>query len=86
MLVPKTRHQACCDLYGDEPDNWHDQSNFIYFYRLILEVFNCQNLNTELLKQVGWGKSNVAPEQRMRLKGESLSVSLLLAPVWFFWI
>lgn len=75
MLVPKTRHQACCDLYGDEPDNWHDQSNFIYFYRLILEVFNCQNLNTELLKQVGWGKSNVAPEQRMRLKGESLSAA-----------
>lgn len=50
-------------------------SHFIYFYRIILEVCNCQNLNTELLKQVGWGKSNVAPEQRMRLKGESLSGS-----------
>lgn len=51
------------------------QSHFIYFYSLILEVCNCQNLNTELLKQVGWGRSNVAPEQRMRLKGESLSAA-----------
>lgn len=51
------------------------QSNFIYFYRLILEVSNCQSLNTKLLKQVGRGKSNAALGQQMRLKGESLTAA-----------
>lgn len=51
------------------------QSNFIYFYKMILEVCNCQNLNIKLLKQVGWGKSNEAVEQQRRLKDESLSAA-----------
>lgn len=50
-------------------------SNFIYFYRFILEVSNCQSLNTKLLKQVGRGKSNAASGQQMKLKGESLTAA-----------